>query len=66
MSPIQISISPARVHYTPLRRALPASPPSPRTDRLRTVLLVGTGLVAFVVVELGLAYVLHLLARLFG
>jgi hypothetical protein len=63
---MQISISPARVHYTPLRRALPASAPSPCTDRLHTVLLVGAGLVVFMDVELGLAYVMHLVARLFG
>jgi hypothetical protein len=66
MSPIQISISPARVHYPPLRRASPAPRSPPRADRLHTVLLVGAALVAFMDVELGLAYVLHLVARLFG
>jgi hypothetical protein len=66
MSAIVITISPSRVHYTPLRRALPASTPTPRADRLHSVLLVAAGLVAFVDVEFGLAYVLHFAARLFG
>lgn len=66
MSPIVISFSPGRVRYTPLRRALPARAPTARVDRFHTVLLAAAGLVAFIDVELGLAYVLHFAARLFG
>jgi hypothetical protein len=67
MSPIVVTISPGRVHYTPLRLPLAAAhAPSTRADRLHTALLVGAGLVAFMDVEFGLAYVLHFAARLFG
>jgi hypothetical protein len=63
MTAIVISISPGTVRYTPLRRALAAHAPK---RRLRTSLLVIAGLVAFVDVEFGLAYVLHFAARLLG
>ncbi|HEY1328042.1 MAG TPA: hypothetical protein VGI14_13955 [Casimicrobiaceae bacterium] len=64
MAPIVISISPARVHYTPLRRVLAVPPP--RADHWRTALLVAAAVAVFVDVELGLAYVLHFAARLLG
>lgn len=66
MAAIVISVSPGTVRYTPLRRSLPAPAHAARADRIHTVLLVMAGLVAFVDVELGLAYVLHFAARLLG
>lgn len=62
MTPIVVSSSPGTVRYTPLRRAFPAG--DARGDRWHTALLVVAGLVAFVDIEFGLAYLLYYAARL--